>query len=98
LDVIKLLLGFPETDGEHIIFLYGQRFANFYKFIGNFTGTLKFWMILAGCCSIFLMMFIDIRQNFHTMSFWFEFEARTPFIKMYKLSGVPPTTLLDLVH
>jgi hypothetical protein len=104
LDIIKLLLGFPETDGEHIIFLYGLRFANFYKFIGKFTGAVKSWMVFAGCCFICLMMFIDIHQLFRTMSLWFEFEAKTPSIKMYKLLDLAflseeiPTTLLDIVH
>jgi hypothetical protein len=85
LDIIKLLLGFPETDGENIVFLYGQRFANIYMSIGEFTGAVKSWMIFAGGCFICLMMFFDIRQLFRMILLWFEFEAKTSFIKMYKL-------------
>ena len=87
LDIIKLLLGFPETDEEHITFLYGKRFADIYKSIGEFTGAVKSWKIFAGCCLIYLMMFFGIRQLFRRISPWLEFEAKTSFVKMYKPFG-----------
>jgi len=88
LDTIKLVLGFPETDGEHIAFLYGQPFANVYMFIGASMGAGKFWTILAGCCFLWLTMTFDVLQIFRTVSLWLRFEfgqAKTSFIKMYKL-------------
>jgi len=88
LDTIKLFLGFPETDGEYITFLYGQRFANVYMFIGASMGAGKFWTILAGCCFLWLTMLFDVIQIFRTVSLWLWFEfgqGKTSFIKIYKL-------------
>jgi len=59
-DVIQLLFGFPETDMKIITLLYGQRFANVYKFIGGFTGAVKLRMVFTAACIICLIAFCDI--------------------------------------
>ncbi|KIM36863.1 hypothetical protein M413DRAFT_13645 [Hebeloma cylindrosporum] len=86
LDLVKLLLGFPEADGEHITFLYGRLFASIYKVIGEFTGALKFWEIFAACSLICLMICFDVRLFFHTMYLWFKSKGtEISFFKMSKL-------------